>query len=207
MATPVETVGASERMDGLFQVGPDQPDLHPCLLVSEHIGKRQKNRRARCAVVRSDKSRFKESVIVSSENKNILVRIGADVELADDVAHRNRATGRGSDEVVGFDLRSVPLQSLMDQVLCLLMTGRSGPAFSEPGNFSSVGVGLSRIECVVQGARRGGRNRRYHQGSNHAELKEHTNILRPMLDSRTVASNGGRSATAEALVNRMKLKK
>src|SRR6266404_2027390 len=180
MAAPVETVGASERMDGLLQVGPDQPDLHPCLLLSERIGKRQKNRRARCAVVRSDKSRFKESVIVSSENKNILVQVGADVELADDVVHRNRATRRGSDEVVGFDLRSVPLQSLMDQVLCLLMAGRSGPAFSEPGNFSSVGVGLSRVERVVQGNGRGGRIRRYHQGSNHAELKEHTNILRPI---------------------------
>src|SRR5882672_11182661 len=82
MAAPVETVGASERMDGLFQVGPDQPDLHPCLLVSERIGKRQKNRRTRCAVVCSDKSRFKESVIVSSENKNILVRIGAAVKFA-----------------------------------------------------------------------------------------------------------------------------
>src|SRR3981189_3502411 len=112
MAAPVETIGASERMDRLLQVGPHQPDLHPCLLVSEHIGKRQKNRRARCAVVCSDKSRFKESVVVSSENEKILVQVGADVELADDVVHRNRAAGRGSDEVVGFDLRSVLLQSL-----------------------------------------------------------------------------------------------
>src|SRR6266566_5740031 len=180
MAAPVETVGASERMDGLFQVGPDQPDLRPCLLASERVSERQQDRRTRRAVVCSDKSRFKESVVVSSENKNILVRVGADVELADDVVDRNRAARRGSDEVVGFDLRSVLLQSLMDQVLCLLMAGRSGPAFSEPGNFSSVGVGLSRVDRVVQGDRHGRRNGRYHQGSNHTELKEHTNILRPI---------------------------
>src|SRR5580692_4946649 len=37
MTAPVETVVASERMDRLFQIGPDQPDLHPSLLASKCI--------------------------------------------------------------------------------------------------------------------------------------------------------------------------
>src|SRR5580704_19021345 len=113
MAAPVKTVVSSERMDRLFQVGPDQPDLHPCLLVSECVGKCQKDRGARCAVVCADKSSFKESVIVASENKNVLLRVDADIELANNVMYVDWATRRVRGEIISFHLRSVLLQNLM----------------------------------------------------------------------------------------------
>src|ERR1700686_5190399 len=107
MAAPVETVVPPKRMDCLFQVGPNQPDLHPCFLVSECIGERQKNCCARCAVICTDESRLEESVVVTSENKNILLRVSTDIELANDVVYCNGATRRRRRKVVCLNLRSV----------------------------------------------------------------------------------------------------
>src|SRR5580700_8260281 len=117
MSTLVETVVAFEIADRLFQVGPDQPDLHPGLLMSQCVGKREKNRSARRTVISANKSRLKKSVIVASEYKNALLRVSGDVELANDVVHGDRSARRGSHEIVGFNLRTVLLQNLTDNIL------------------------------------------------------------------------------------------
>ena|SRR5437899_8159591 len=72
MYTPVETVIAFEIVDRFFQVGPDQPDLHPGLLMGQCVGKREKNRSARRTVISANRSRLKESVIMTSDDKNPL---------------------------------------------------------------------------------------------------------------------------------------
>jgi len=97
-----------------------------------------------------DKSRFKESVIVSSENENILVQVGADVELADDVVHRNRATCVGSDEVVR--LRSALRPSAESDGLrssVFLWPGDPGQRSPNPAT-SAVRRRLSRVERVCK---------------------------------------------------------
>src|SRR3981081_1851398 len=119
MSAPVKTIVAPERMDRLFKIGPDQPDLHARLLVGLRIGKCEKNRRARCAVVRADKSGLKQSVIMPCEDKYVLLRITRDVEFANDVMDRDWAARRGGSKIVGFHLPTVPLQDLMDEVFCL----------------------------------------------------------------------------------------
>jgi len=62
----------------------------------------------------------------------------------------------------------------------------------------------ARVECVVQGDRCCGETDAT-LSSNHTELNEHTNIVRPIPDPRKVADYGG-TATAEGLVNRLNKK-
>src|ERR1700686_2033761 len=114
MSAPVETVIARKIADSLFQVSPHQPDLHLGLLMCQRVGKGQKNSRARRAVISSDKSWFEECVVMASEDKDILTRIGADVEFADDVMDAYGTTRCFSDEIVSLNLCTVPLQDLMN---------------------------------------------------------------------------------------------
>src|SRR5580700_4398380 len=121
MSTPVETVVAFEIVDRLFQVRPDQPDLHPGLLMGQCVGKREKNRSARRTVISANKSRSKESVIMTSEDKDALLRVSGNVELANDVVHGDWSARRGGHEIVGFNLRIVLLQNLTDNILSFPM--------------------------------------------------------------------------------------
>jgi len=51
------------------------------------VGKREKNRSARRTVISANKSRSKESVIMTSEDRDALLRVSGNVELANDVVH------------------------------------------------------------------------------------------------------------------------
>src|SRR6266571_506034 len=130
MYTPVETVIAFEIVDRFFQVGPDQPNLHSGLLMGQCVGKREKNRSARRTVISANKSRLKESVIMTSEHKNALLRVSGNVELADDVVHGYWPAWGGGHEIVGFNLRTVLLQNLTYNILRFPVARWPGPTLS-----------------------------------------------------------------------------
>src|SRR5579872_2489572 len=121
MPTPVETVVAFETVDRLFQVCPDQPDLRLGFLMSQGIGKREKNRSAGRTVIRANKSTFEESIVMTCEDKDGLLGISGNVELANDVVYGDWAAGRGGHEIVAFNLCTVRSQDLTNKVLCFPM--------------------------------------------------------------------------------------
>jgi hypothetical protein len=116
---------------------------------------------------------------MSRENKNILLRVGADIELSDDVMDGDGAAWCGGDEIVGFDLCAILLQDLMDEVFGHLTAGRSGPAFSETRNFGGIGISLLRVEGVVQGGRCSRDRGRDKRGGDQAKSNENIDSLHP----------------------------
>ena len=153
VAAAVEAVFSVKGLDGFLQIGPDKPDLHFGFVCGERVGKSQQYGRAGTAVVGSGETGLEERVVVAGENEDLLLRIGAHVELTDDVMDSDRtARGPGS-EVIRLDLAARPDDHLPDEVLRLFVTGRTGPALTESHDLRGVVESLLRVEVFMQRCR------------------------------------------------------
>jgi hypothetical protein len=129
MPTSIEAIVAEstsrvgERHDRLFEIRPDQPNLHLGLVVRERVGEGEEDGGARRAVIGADEPWLEERVVVAGQDENRLPRVGAHVEFADNVVHRHGPARRGRGEVVGLNLRAVFLQHPANEVLGLLVAG------------------------------------------------------------------------------------
>ena len=90
---------------------------------------------------------------MAGQDKDLLLRISRNVELADDVVDDNRPARGLRGEIVGFNLGAVFAKHFVDEVFRFPVTGRTGHALAESGNLCGVSVGLLSVEVVVESAR------------------------------------------------------
>lgn len=175
MPAAVETIIACEGLNRLFQIGPQQPDLHLGFLPGQRVGEGEQDRGARSPIVRANETGLEERIVVAGEDEDRLLGVGRHVEFADDVVDGDGPARRGCGKVVGFEARAVFLKHLAEQVLGFLVARRTRPALPEAGDFRSVGVRMLGVKGVMQ--RRGLGEKRPRRGATKLTKESHFNSI------------------------------